>query len=280
VVTAYFANEKNMLNVCRTGKSPHVYTGQTIFEVPEKLIMAEHKMLGNSVGEDIVAEARKKIPELAAFKFLPRTMSVRLASKKANHGLNYRLGYKTHALNNEIAESESKRIVDMYRTKTYPGLQNDWYPWIDRTVRDTRTLTNCFGRTVYFQGALDDETFRDATAFVPQSTVFDVTRVAKTKMFENDSADFAPAEPLAQVHDSLLTQYLSHDFKAMARYAIKLGLDYLSPTLQYNDMDFTLSVELKVGRNWGQLEEIKLTPDPDALALELERVYDKSYPAR
>lgn len=262
-----------MIEIFRSGKSPHPVTGNRVFGVPEDVIVRESKIVGLNNDPDEIAALRKQyFPELARHGFLPRTMSIRQAAKKMGHSLNYRLGYKTFALKNEIAETEAKRFVSLYREKAYPGLLK-WYEQIDRTIRDTRTLTNCFGRCVYFQGALDDETFREATAFIPQSSVFDITGRAMPLMLEDETPDFATAELLAQVHDSLLTQYLSRDFRAMARYAIRLALDYMSPTLHYNDMDFVLSVGLKAGHNWGHTHEIKLTRDADALALELERIY-------
>lgn len=271
-VTAFCANEPRMIDIFRSGKSPHPITGSRIFGVSEDAIIRENKLVGLNNDPDEIAELRKQLPELKSAPFLPRTMSIRQAAKKANHGLNYREGYRTFALKNEIMETEAKRIVTLYREKAYPGLL-DWYDRIDKTIRDTRTLTNCFGRCVYFQGALDDATFREATAFIPQSSVFDITGRAMPLMLEDETSDFATAELLAQVHDSLLTQYLSRDFRAMARYAIRLALDYMSPTLHYNDMDFVLSVGLKAGHNWGHTHEIKLTRDADALALELERIY-------
>ena len=275
-VTAFYANEPRMIDVFKSGKSPHPVTGKLMFGMPEELITRESKLVGLNNDPIAIEEIRKQLPELSQYQNLPRSMSIRQASKKSNHGGNYREAYKTFSLVNEIQETEGKRWLELYH-KAYPGLRERWYPWIDKTISDTRILTNCFGRSVYFQGALNDETFRQATAFVPQSTVFDVTGHAMPRIFEDDSPDFAPAELLAQVHDSLLMQYTSRDFRAMARYAVKVGLGYMSPTLRYNDMEFTLGVGLKVGRSWGSMEEIKLTPDPDALAIELERVYDKVY---
>ena len=280
-VTAFAAREPNMIAVYRSGKSPHPVTGHRVSGLSEEMVIAEDKMfkrLGLGTNPIDIESARKQhMPEILKASWYPRTMSIRQAAKKMNHGLNYRLGYKTYALKNEIEEREAKRIVELYRTKAYPGLGVStagnpcWYDRIDKTIRDTRTLTNCFGRKCYFQGALDDSTFRDATAFIPQSTVFDATTKAMRSLVDDESPEFEPAELLVQGHDSLLTQYLSRDYTAMARFAIKLGLDYMSPTLDYGE-PFKLSVGLKVGRRWGALEELVLTPDVDTLAGELARV--------
>ena len=275
VVTSYLCQDKKRLDVVRSGKSPHVVTGAIVFGPPEALVLAEHKALKEVSDPDELLKARQeRFPELLKYPFLPRTKTVRQAGKGCNFQLDYREGYRAYAVVNEMAESEAKRQVHAYRHIAYPGLL-PWYASIDREVRDTRTLTNCFGRQIYFQGALEDGTFRKATNFKSQSTVFDVTGRAMSLMLDDESADFEPAELLAQVHDSLLTQYLSRDFRAMARYAIKLALDYMSPTLHYNSMDFTLGVGLKVGHNWGRTKEIAPMRDEDRLALSLEQAYDE-----
>ncbi len=272
VVTAYYAPEPSMIAVVKDGRSPHLITGSKISGVSEDTVNKEHKLIGLNNDPEAIKEIRKQLPELSKAGFLPRTMSIRQAAKKANHSLNYRLGYKTFALRNEMEEREAKRIVELYRGVAYPKLQ-DWYDKIDKTIRDTRTLVNFFGRRVYFQGALDDETFREATSFIPQSSVFDITGAAIPRLFEDESPEFQPSELLAQVHDSLLVQHRSRDFAAMARFAIKLAFDYMSPTLSYNGMDFTLGVGLKAGLNWAGMTELPLTRDADVLASDLERVW-------
>jgi len=101
--------------------------------------------------------------------------------------------------------------------------------------------------------------------------VFDITAKAMPSILNDGSEDFEPAELLAQVHDSLLTQYRSRDFHAMARFAIKTGLDYMSPVLSYHGEEFTLGVGLKAGLDWGAMSEVRLTRDEGMLAEALVR---------
>jgi hypothetical protein len=124
-------------------------------------------------------------------------------------------------------------------------------------------------------GQIGNDMFKQGYAAVPQSTVVDITNQALVHFMNDDSRDFVPAHLLAQVHDSLLSDYLSRDWHAMARFAIKLGLDYMHPWLDYGE-PFKLGVDCKVGLNWADMIEIKhFTADVDALALELEEAYDK-----
>lgn len=279
-LTAGLVNGTKMLAVAKSGKSPHTLTGATLSGLPPELVELENSIIGKSSDPLIIAQLRREKlpPEIFKAQFLPRGSSIRQASKTANFGLNYREGPDTYSRKNEIDFQEAKKVVQLYRERSYPELVK-WYQWIDAKIRKDRILTNCLGRKIWFMGALNDDTFRQATAAVPQSTVFDIAAQAMPKMLNDDSADFAAAQLLAQVHDSLLTQYLNRDFKAMARYAIKLGLDYMSPWLDYGE-PFKLNVTMKTGLDWGNLNETKLSMDESAVALALEESFEKSMKKR
>lgn len=278
-VTSYLCRDEKRLEIVRSGRSPHIATGSLMFGPPEELVAREHK-LAKDIADPLELEAfrREHMPELLKFPRLPRTKTVRQAGKGANFQLDYREGYRAYALVNEMPENEAKSHIDLYRRLAYPGLLR-WYEAIDREINDTRTLTNCFNRKVYFSGALNDDLYRQATPFKSQSTVFDITARAMPLMLNDGSADFRPAQLLAQVHDSLLTGYRSRDFAAMARFAIKLGLDYMSPVLDYGE-PFTLGVGLKAGLAWGKSKEIKLVRDEGLMARELEQAWCEANEAR
>ncbi|MDE2105708.1 MAG: hypothetical protein KGL39_51265, partial [Patescibacteria group bacterium] len=226
--TAYCCRDPNMLEVARSKQSPHPITGSRMTGLTVEEVMVEHKLIGNKIDPVEIAELRREqLPGIVAkANFLPRAMSIRQAAKKANHGLNYREGFKTFALTNEMEEREAKQIVELYRKKAYPKLL-DWYDEIDETIRKTRTLTNCLGRKVYFQGALNDETFRAATSFIPQSTTFDVCGEAIERYTADDTPEFEPSRMVAQVHDSIIWDYRSDDLSAMAAFCQRIAFDYM-----------------------------------------------------
>lgn len=273
VTVAYLCRDPAMLEVVKSGRSPHPVTGKRICGVSEEVINAEDEILGlMREPERIAAIRRERFPELAKATFLPRTMSIRQMAKKAGHGLNFREGYKVFALLNEMEEREAKKVVELYSGHAYPGIQK-WWDATDEQIRKHRTLTNCFGRKVYFMGALDNDTFKQAYSFIPQSTTADCCSTGMVRMQEDASPDFVLAQLLAQVHDSLLTQHVSRDWRSMARFCLKLA-EYMSPTLSYHGEDYRLNVDLKAGLNWAGLKKIKLTGDEGKLALALEEAYD------
>jgi len=275
-VTAFLCRDPAMLDLARQNPrpSPHPITGSRMTNLSPETVVKEDKVIGKQNDPLVISALRKEqCPEVLTSLILPRTMSIRQAAKKANHGLNYREGYKTFALKNEMDEREARTIVTLYRERSYRGLLT-WYDSIDAKIRKDRIMTNCFGRKIYFMGQLNDDTFRAATAAVPQSTVSDITERAMALYMDDDDESFEPAFMLAQVHDSLLFEYLDLDFDRMARFTLRM-VEHLSPTLDYGE-PFKLDIEAKGGFDWGHLHEFKLSPDYKIWAENLRACWEES----
>ena len=123
--------------------------------------------------------------------------------KKANHGLNYDLGYKTFSLYNEILERDGKIIVNIYH-HAYPGVRNGFHSYVQSCIRKTRTLINLMGRKTLFTDAMDDALFKDAYACIPQGTVGDIIdQRGLNFIYYNSNPLFIFVELLIQVHDQI-----------------------------------------------------------------------------
>jgi DNA polymerase I-like protein with 3'-5' exonuclease and polymerase domains/uracil-DNA glycosylase len=123
--------------------------------------------------------------------------------KKANHGLNYDLGYKTFALYNEIPEKDSKLIVNTYH-KAYPGVREGFHAYVKACLQKSRTLTNLMGRKTFFADALNDETFKAGYSCIPQGSVGDIIDLRGINYcYYNRHPLFQFVELLIQVHDQI-----------------------------------------------------------------------------
>jgi len=69
-------------------------------------------------------------------------------------------------------------------------------------LRTTRTLTNVFGYQCKFLDRMDVQLRNQGLAWLPQSTVGNVTNFGLMNIYEN----LPPVELLLQVHDSLVMQ--------------------------------------------------------------------------
>lgn len=123
--------------------------------------------------------------------------------KKANHGLNYDLGYKTFSLYNEIPERDGKIIVDIYH-RSYPGVRNGFHKYVQQCINKDRTLTNLMGRKTLFTDKMDDQLFKDAYACIPQGSVGDIIdQRGLNFIYYHPDPLFRNVELLIQVHDQI-----------------------------------------------------------------------------
>lgn len=261
VIVAYLSGDARMIEVVESGKSPHVVTAMRMFGLSEEVIIKENKIVDKTTDADIISKLRAPILEdIRGANFLPRTMSFRQAGKKTNHGCNYREGYKMFALINEIPETEAKPMVDSYSTIVYPGI-SQWWESMDEDMKKTRTMVNCFGRKIRFLDEWNNELKKSYTSFLPQSTVVDMVNEGLIKAFDDNGPVFRPMDLLTQTHDSLTMQYPTDDWTRLAEFAIRLGLDYMSPEIEYNFRKFKVGTDLKIGLNWGSMVSVELVDD-------------------
>ena len=105
------------------------------------------------------------------------------------------------------------------------------------------------------------ELFDAAYSFLPQSTVFDITRIGMVKTFDDATLD--RYELLAQTHDSITyqTELTKKNYEQVATDMITTGLDYLNPLCVYNSREFQIGTTMKIGTDWGDMHECVLDED-------------------
>lgn len=125
-----------------------------------------------------------------------------------------------HAWNYGMAERKLVELVNNYMPhlpfalndakRCYMNLNNalhaviNWRASIRAQILKDRTLTNCFGRRRIFFGRLDDNTYREAYAFIPQGTVGDCLNKFMIQLedkWEEEKRDDVLIQ--GQVHDSI-----------------------------------------------------------------------------
>lgn len=257
VVVAYLCGDANMLRVVENGLSPHIETGKLISRAPEDLVVREHKLIGSSTDADWIEQKRREeLPELLSGDyFIPRSMSIRQAAKKSNHGLNYNMRYKRFALENEMMENEAEPIVTLYRTVAYPGLL-DWHEEIKHEINHGRWLTNLMGRKIRLLDQAGPELYDSAIAYKPQSTVADIILAAMESAYADESALFASAALCANVHDSLLFQYPEEPADRLTDFVVEMKKK-MRPLLCAKGREFRLDVDVKAGHNWGDMKPLE-----------------------
>lgn len=254
VVVAYLSNDAHMIRAIEEGKDIHVVTATMMFKLPEEVIKLDEELIGSASDEQTIIEIRLNDPILSRYiDTLPRTMSARQMGKKSNHGLNYDEQYRMFALSNEILEREAKRIINLYHSG-YPGIRGTFHAGVQAALRKDRSLTNCFGRRIQFLDSWGPDLFKSAYSAIPQSTVVDSLNQGICEVYESElcSINGWNIDLLAQVHDSILTQFpIKYCLNNNLQAALSQIYHSLSPTLSYSGKEFKIKTDMKIGLNWG-----------------------------
>jgi uracil-DNA glycosylase family 4 len=189
--------------------------------------------------------------------------------KRANHGLNYDLGFRTFALYYEIDEASARFIVDRYH-QAYPGVRQGYHQQVRQMLSTSRTVTNCMGRNRVFLDRWGDELFKSAYSFIPQSTVADIINERGLSYIYQNQSDFSPVELLLQIHDSIVFQIprsvpLAHH--AAILWKIKKSLE---TPLKWKLQTFSIPAEIELstrhmGKGVGGLVKIQSTSEQKLL---------------
>jgi len=150
-------------------------------------------------------------------------------------GLAQRLGLLVH---------EAERTQAWYFGK-FPAIARYQIDFKKR-VSSTRQVTNKFGYRMNLLGRVDDSAFREAIAWIPQSTV----AILINKIWMNIYKNTQDIEVLLQVHDSLVGQYpIAEREKHLA--AIRLASHVVIP---YDD-PLIIPIGVKTSqKSWGDCE--------------------------
>jgi len=186
-IVAQVGRVTKMIQAFNAGKDVHSMTGGLIFdEDPDQIKWeAARKIKCKTLGDG--------------------SHTKRDWGKKANHGLNYDLGFRNFALRYEIPERQAKFIIDKYHA-AYPGVRQVFHKHVRTCLHTNRTIENLMGRKTLFLGHLDDQTFKEAYSCIPQGTVGDVINERAMSFIYYNQDLFGPVELLGQVHDEIIFQ--------------------------------------------------------------------------
>jgi DNA polymerase-1 len=182
--------------------------------------------------------------------------------KLSNHSGNYMAGpgvMEKRALKDGY-EGFTFAVCKKYlsaRQRAIPGLQW-WWDDVQRRIKATRTLETCFGRRLHFFGRLEGEELRSAISFEPQSTVGDVCNTMFRELSGSGKLEYhGDSWPVLTTHDEIVLETKDdQDHIDLAVNAMILASQIplqIRPGLE----PLVIPIEISVGPNWRDLEEIK-----------------------
>jgi len=241
-IVAYVSGDPRMIDAFETGKDVHSLTAGLIFDKPpEEVSRADgSSSLGN--GEQ----------------------SERFWGKKSNHSFNYGLGYKAFALSMEMPEREAKYLIERYHA-VYPNIRNRYHNWVQECLSKDRSITNLRGRRQIFRERWGYELFKDAYAFLPQSTVADIINEFGILEVWNNQNLYGPLELMNQVHDSIMFQIpLSVPWGGHKRMLLALK-QALEVELDFHGTKWRIPADFQIGLNMGPFDKDNPKVNPTGL---------------
>ena len=114
-------------------------------------------------------------------------------------------------------------------------------------------LRNLFGYPRMFTQPIEASMYKEAFAFVPQSTVGCITNLAFTDLYNNPRIQELRADVLQNNHDSVLLQCYDRDAQEVAEIACTaLNREMVSPQGE----TFKMRSEAMLGPSWGDMKNI------------------------
>src|SRR6056297_2882497 len=168
--------------------------------------------------------------------------------KRANHGFNYDLGYRKFAIYYELQETQARLIVEGYHNK-YPEIRSVFHNYVRSCLRTSRVIPNLLDRKRHFYDALEDETFKQAYSYIPQSTVGDIiTQWGFEPIYYDQTGFFTPVELQNQVHDSMGFQLpLNIGWYRIAEINMAIKQNLEQPLTSPHGTQFTIPADFCMG---------------------------------
>lgn len=262
LVVSYLCREGNFRSLFANGVKSHVYVALRLFE---DVWAAE---LGQSIKDYCEAPAADlvKLPRWEELKKLISSSDNWSADKRyyfmakmVCHASNYGMKAPTFRVNvlqksGGAVNLTNKRAV--FFLETYHTLFPEIRLWHRETIAElkrTRILRNLFGYPRMFTQTIDPSMFKEAYAFVPQSTVGCITNMAFTDLYNNARIRELGADVIQNNHDSVLLQCSPDAADEVAKLAcVALNREMTSPFGE----TFKMKSEAMIGENWGDMIDV------------------------
>jgi len=173
---------------------------------------------------------------------------LRTIGKRLRHANNYSAGPGVVANSLGISITEAKKLLDMYHN-ICPQLRI-WQSNIQRHLQTSRVLENLFGRQHLFMGRWDDNLFRSAYSYIPQSTVGDMLNAALVRLYNKYGSDL---HIYIQLHDAV---YVLSKEEEVGLNIRRMRECMLTP-LTCRGTEFTIDVDFSIGKSWGKMQDVE-----------------------
>tara|TARA_R110000868_G_scaffold39869_4_gene138427 strand:- start:6871 stop:9366 length:2496 start_codon:yes stop_codon:yes gene_type:complete len=269
LIVSYLCRAGKFRDLFLNGIKPHVYVALHVFA--EQWSKMQDKVDNNTLIRALVAEP-KDLKNVEGWKKLETVIKdsdnweasrrYYFIAKMICHASNYGMKARTFRINvlqksdGAIAKSvaECEQMLATYHN-LFPEI-GAWHNDVVAAVKRWSMLKNLFGHPRIFTGHQDESAWKEWFAFVPQSTVGQITNYAFTELQEEVFAGKHPLDIdiLENNHDSILAQCLPENKEYVAKLiSSKLNRKLMSPRAE----EFYMKSEAQYSeKSWGEMTEL------------------------
>jgi DNA polymerase-1 len=279
---ANLQNQPWQMNALMMADPGHILVNQDLGQAENRVVAfvsGEHKMMkAFEEGIDIHTQTASMIYEVPPEDI---TKDQRDWGKRANHGLNYDLGYRSFALYYQITEKEAKHIVERYH-HIYKGVR-EWHATVrEELSRNNKTLINCFNRKRTFLDRWGHDLFKVAYSYIPQSTIAELMNTYGVCFLYERQDLFPEVQFLNTIHDSIRYQIPLEVGTHRIVEIIGKVKKSLEHELEWRGKTFSIPVDTEMGFTFNKKTMIEWKASkvdgqtPESLAKELEAYVEKN----
>jgi DNA polymerase len=199
--------------------------------------------------------------------------SERFMGKKTRHAGNYNMkkhrfmtevtaDAKKFGIDIKISEWKAGQILDIFHSAN-PKIRGVFHSDVRAAIDSGRVLINPFGRIRMFFDRISEELYKEAFAFIPQSTVHD----SLTQAWIEIDTQKPDVEWLMESHDSLLFQCREDevvDICVCMKEEFEKSISFRDCTLS-RDYDLVIPMDIEIGyENLSEMKKFKLPKEERA----------------
>lgn len=246
-IYSHLAEDIEMMDIHQSGRDFHSITGAAISRV-----------FGEPVSVDWIVENKGESD---------KAYMIRYVGKRVNHASAYRMGEfrQAEVINEEaddtgitITVGQARESQEIWQ-QLYSSMP-EWWNSIERQLnKNNRTIETPYGRTRTFHDWWGMDLFKEATAYIPQSTSVDYLNLGLLDVFHDlDQRDAFGLEVLHQNHDSIVFQYdEDRRDEVFGEVRERLERELVIRGCRGGRHKITIPVEGGYGHSWGDLTEYK-----------------------
>lgn len=248
-VVALLANDKPLLKIFQYNVDIHRITGGWMFgSISSEFLSSFLAAETTQEADDEAAKLNKALKELV-------NAEQRQTGKKFRHSGHYDMGKHEAAIQAQCSEKLAQLMIDKFHS-TNPNIREVFHKGVVNHLNlNDRELTTPYGRKRTFFNKWGNGLFKEAYAYLPQSTVSDALKFSMIRVAKR----LPELDIRIECHDSFLGEIRISDLtdKVLRTITEEMQQPINFDKCSLGEGDLIIPCDIKIGENWNDLIDEK-----------------------